>query len=99
MFQFKASQVPNAITASVGVNISNIVGLRDNDSVAAMFTMKKSDSRLLLVTSQGFGKSVTLAKFGKIPNRGIVAIKLRNGDFVEHASLARNDSTVFVATR
>jgi DNA gyrase subunit A len=78
----KGYQIPEGGRQAGGRAIVNLLQLEENEIVTALLPIKKFDAvrRLFMVTKRGICKMVMLSAFSRPTARGIIALKLDDGD-------------------
>lgn len=77
----KAYDVPEAERYSKGKALINLLGLKDNETIANVISVKTFDDYLFMATKKGVVKKISLAHFSKPRASGIHAINLPNDNF------------------
>ncbi len=109
VFQTKIYEIPQATRTSKGRAIQNFLELPSDEHVLAIVNYsgkeqgkKEEGARkkfLMMVTKQGLIKKTPLADFENIRRTGIIAIKLKKGDYLKWAKLTTGSDQVILATR
>jgi DNA gyrase subunit A len=110
----KVYEIPDIGAAGRGKHILNLVNLASGEKVAAVVAVKELPSELkdvtvggetfaaegylMMVTRQGIIKKTRLAEFSNPNSRGIVAMKIEDGDELIGATLTTGRETVFLAS-
>ena len=92
--------IPTNDIKAIGRLTSGIkgIGLKENDEVIAALVISSKDSEIVLTTSTGKGKRISLNNF-VIQNRGgrgVNCIRLDQGDYVAAAALASLNSSLLI---
>ena len=92
--------VPTNDIKAIGRLTSGVkgIGLKDNDDVVTALVVSSKDDEIVLTTSSGKGKRISLNNF-VIQNRGgrgVNCIKLDQGDYVAAAALASLNSSLLI---
>ena len=92
--------VPTDDIKAIGRLTSGVkgIGLKDNDEVVTALVISSKDNEIILTTSTGKGKRISINNF-VIQNRGgrgVNCIKLDQGDYVAAAALASLNSSLLI---
>src|SRR5436309_1267074 len=110
----KVYEIPDVGAAGRGKHILNLVNLASGEKVAAVMVVKElpderkdvtvegetyaAEGYVVLVTRLGVIKKTRLAEFSNLTARGIVAMKIEEGDELIAAKLTTGRDTIFLAT-
>jgi DNA gyrase subunit A len=82
-----------------GKPISAILGLKENDRIAATVAAKTFEKGfLVMATERGLVKKTELAEYGNPRPSGIIAIKLEEGDKLIGAAITTSESEIVLGT-
>jgi DNA gyrase subunit A len=114
MYWLKVYEIPDVGAAGRGKNIVNLVSLDSKEKVAAFAAVKElpdeprdvtiqgesyaAEGYVTLVTRLGLIKKTRLAEFSNPTSRGIIAMKIEEGDELIAAKLTSGRDTIFLAT-
>ena len=114
LYWLKVYEVPDVGAAGKGKHILNLVNLAPGEKVAAVLAVKElpeepkditvegetyaAEGYVILATRQGIVKKTRLAEFSNPNSRGIVAMKIEEGDELIGAQLTSGRETIFLAT-
>jgi DNA gyrase subunit A len=114
MYWLKVYEIPDVGAAGKGRNIVNLVNLASGEKVAAMVAVRDlpdepkdvtiegetyaAEGYVTLVTRLGLIKKTRLAEFSSPNSRGIIAMKVEEGDALIAATLTSGRDTIFLAT-
>ncbi len=101
VFKIPVYDIPVASRTARGQAIVNLLQLKDNEFVTAMFTAGsgiKGDF-LFMATKKGHVKKTELADFDNVRKTGLIAIKLRDGDSLEWVRETRKGQEAVIVTR
>jgi len=114
MYWLKVYEIPDVGAAGKGKNIVNLVNLASGEKVAAMVAVRElpdepkdvsvegetyaAEGYVTLVTRLGLIKKTRLAEFSSPNSRGIIAMKVEEGDALIGATLTSGRDTIFLAT-
>jgi DNA gyrase subunit A len=114
MYWLKVYEIPDVGAAGKGKNIVNLVNLAADEKVAAVVAVRElpdepkdvtiegetyaAEGYVTLVTRLGIIKKTRLAEFSSPNSRGIIAMKVEEGDALIAATLTSGRDTIFLAT-
>ncbi|MGH9356622.1 MAG: DNA gyrase subunit A, partial [Terriglobia bacterium] len=110
----KVYEIPDVGAAGKGKHILNLVNLAQGENVAAVLAVKElvdepeetavdgvtyaAEGYVVLATRHGLIKKTRLAEFSNPNSRGIVAMKIEDGDELIGAKLTSGRDAIFLAT-
>jgi DNA gyrase subunit A len=97
----KLYDVPSGGPATRGKALVNLLALEDGERMAAMTTTRTfpDDRYLLFATKRGLVKKTVLSAYGNPREKGIIAIKLEDGDELLSAQITDGTRQVFLGTQ
>jgi DNA gyrase subunit A len=114
LYWLKVYEIPDVGTAGRGKHILNLVNLAQGEKVAAVLVVRElpdepkdvtvdgetcaAEGYVTLVTRQGIIKKTRLAEFSNPNARGILAMKIEQGDELIAAKLTSGRDTIFLAS-
>jgi DNA gyrase subunit A len=99
-YWLKAYQVPEEGRYSSGKAAINIVKLLDNEIIEKIVNTRTfSNSFLNMITRGGTIKRVNAEKFSKPRSNGILAMPIRNNDYLADVCVSDGKSDLFIATK
>jgi DNA gyrase subunit A len=114
MYWLKVYEIPDVGAAGKGKNIVNLVNLASGEKVAAVVVVRELpdepkdvtiegeayavEGYVTLVTRLGLIKKTRLAEFSSPNSRGIIAMKVEEGDALIGATLTSGRDNIFLAT-
>ena len=100
-YYIKAFEIPEGAKNTKGANIKNFLQIENNEKVTSVITFPafSDDLYLMMVTKYGVAKKVMLNDFRNAKVRGVKAIILDEGDFLQSAIFVKNDDDVMLITR
>jgi len=114
MYWLKVYEIPDVGAAGKGKNIVNLVNLASGEKVAAVVAVQElpdepkdvtiegetyaEEGYVTLVTRLGLIKKTRLAEFSSPNSRGIIAMKVEEGDALIAGTLTSGRDTIFLAT-
>ena len=114
MYWLKVYEIPDVGAAGKGKNIVNLVNLASGEKVAAVVVVRElpdepkdvtvegetyaAEGYVTLVTRLGIIKKTRLAEFSSPNSRGIIAMKVEEGDALIGATLTSGRDNIFLAS-
>jgi DNA gyrase subunit A len=114
LYWLKVYEIPDVGAAGKGKHITNLVNLASGEKVAAVLAVKElpdqpqevtvegvshaAEGYVTLVTKFGLIKKTRLAEFSNPNARGILAMKIEEGDELIDAKLTTGRGTIFLAS-
>ncbi|HEV2416295.1 MAG TPA: DNA gyrase C-terminal beta-propeller domain-containing protein, partial [Terriglobia bacterium] len=114
LYWLKVYEIPDVAAAAKGKHVLNLVNLAQGEKVAAVLAVKDlpdepkevvvegesyaAEGYVVLVTRNGIIKKTRLAQFSNPNSRGILAMRIEDGDELIGARLTTGQDTVFLAT-
>lgn len=100
-YWLKVHEIPEANRTSRGTHIKSLLTVSSDEEITTVVALKNfSDTEyLLMATSGGVVKKVTTSDFQNAKTRGIIAIKLDEGDKLVSAILTSGKDEVMLITR
>ncbi|MBR5866720.1 MAG: DNA topoisomerase (ATP-hydrolyzing) subunit A [Spirochaetaceae bacterium] len=101
-YWLKVHEIPEAGRTSRGSHIKGLLTVSPNEEITTVVSLKEfSDTQyLLMATAAGVVKKVQTSQFSNAKTRGIIAIRLDDGDKLVSALLTTgNDELVFISRR
>jgi len=100
-YWLKAHEIPEATRQARGAHIKGLLSITPNEEITAVVNFKDfSDTQYILMgTLRGVVKKVATSEFSNAKTRGIIAIKLDDGDRLVSACLTNGSDQVVLITR
>jgi DNA gyrase subunit A len=114
MYWLKVYEIPDVSAAGKGKNVVNLVNLASGEKVAAVLVVRElpdepvdvtidgaayaKEGYVILVTRLGLIKKTRLAEFSNPQSRGIIAMKIEEGDALIRAAMTSGRDTIFLAS-
>ncbi|MDR3115571.1 MAG: DNA topoisomerase (ATP-hydrolyzing) subunit A [Treponema sp.] len=101
-YWMKVHELPEGSRISKGVHIKTLLTVSSNEDITAVVSLKDftDDQYLFMSTARGLVKKIQTREFANAKTRGIIAIKLQEGDKLVSALLTRgNDAVVFISRK
>jgi DNA gyrase subunit A len=100
VYWLKAYEIPDASTVGKGKHISNLIALQPDETAKAFLSVKDfvPDQFIMMVTRDGVIKKSELTEFDNPMSRGIIAVKLDEGDELISAKITPGDNYVFLGS-
>ncbi len=95
----KCYEIPEGSRTSKGTHINNILPLQEGEKITAFISVAKinTDEVLTMTTEKGMIKRCPLSAFRHIRAKGVIAIKLNEGDQLLFVNKTDGNSEIFVA--
>lgn len=99
IFKLKAYKVPTGSRISKGTPIKTLLRLPDGEVLTAMIDVNNFDNEdfIFFITKKGVCKRTAVSEFSHITVKGIKAIKLREGDVLNHVLITNGSQDIIVA--
>ena len=103
VFKLKCYEVPQAKLDAKGINIVNLLQLRSDETVSAMFKVEqdrldKNVGHLFMCTKQGVVKKTSLSHYQNLRQNGLITINLDKGDELKWVRLSSGQDEVIIST-
>lgn len=100
-YYLKVHEIPEASKNSRGVHIKGLISIGSDEEIATTAVIKDfSDNEyLFMATAGGVVKKVQTSEFSNAKTRGIIALKLKEGDKIVSALLTEGDDELLFITR
>ncbi len=100
-YWLKVHEIPEASRSARGQHIKTILAITADEEIAAVVPLEKftSEKPVLLATSKGVVKKVTVDSFSNAKTRGIIGIKLDQGDKLVSVLLTSGNDNIILATK
>jgi DNA gyrase subunit A len=101
VFRQPVFEIPVGSRTAKGQAIVNLLQLQENEVVTSILTSgeEKSGEFLVMVTNKGTIKKTAMVDFKNVRKSGLIAIKLREGDFLKWSKLGNKNDQVMIVTR
>ena len=100
-YWIKVHEIPEASRTSRGSHIKSLLAVSANEEITTIVTMKdyKDDEYIFLATANGVVKKVKTTEFANAKTRGVIAIKLKDGDKIVSSILTGGKNDLMLVTR
>ncbi len=100
-YWIKVHEIPEATRTSRGSHIKSLLTVSSDEEITTVIALKefRDDQYLLMATAAGVVKKVTTSDFQNAKTRGIIAIKLDEGDRLIGATLTSGSDEIMLITR
>ena len=100
-YWIKAHEIPEASRSSRGSHVKSLLAVSANEEITTIVTMKDySDSQyIFMATANGVVKKCQTTEFANAKTRGVIAIKLKDGDQLVSSILTSGKDDLMVVTR
>ena len=101
VFRLKGYEVPEGGRTARGVAIVNLLEINNGETITAGVSVKefRKDRYLMMVTKNGIIKKTPLSDFANIRKGGLIALNLREDDYLISVMITDGKDEVFVATK
>ncbi|MDE6149015.1 MAG: DNA gyrase subunit A, partial [Ruminococcus sp.] len=100
MYRLKCYELPEGSKASRGVNIVNLLPLKENEKIAAMIKTSDFDEGkyIVMVTKNGKIKRTALSAYKHVRKNGLIAIGLDDNDEIAGVRMTKGENQLIIAT-
>lgn len=97
----KVHEIPEASRNSRGSHIKSLLSVSANEEITTIVTMKefKENLNVFMATANGVVKKTPITEFANAKTRGIVAIKLEEGDHLVSSIMTTGNDELMLVTR
>lgn len=101
VFRLPVYEIPIASRTAKGMAVVNLLQLQEGEQVRSILTSneEKSAEFLIMATMKGTIKKTKLVDFQNIRKSGLIAIKLRQGDYLRWSKLANPGNQIMMVTK
>ena len=101
VFRLPVYEIPVGSRTAKGMAVVNLLQLQKEEQVTAMLTSKDEQKGefLVMATLKGTIKKTPLEDFKNIRKSGLIAIKLRNGDYLRWSRLCNKGNQIMIITK
>ncbi len=100
-YWMKVHEIPEGSRAAKGTHIKSLLEISANEEIATVVSLKEfnDDTFVFMATARGVAKKVRTGDFANARRRGIVAIKMDEGDRLVQGLLTGGNDEVMLVTR
>lgn len=100
-YWIKVHEIPEASRTGRGSSVKSLLQLSPDEEISTIVTMKEisENQYIFLATASGIVKKCKMTEFANAKTRGIIAIKLKDGDKLVSAMLTSGKDEVMIITR
>lgn len=100
MYRLKCYELPEGSKASRGVNIVNLLPLKEDEKIAAMIKTSDFDEGkyIVMVTKNGKIKRTVLSAYKHVRKNGLIAIGLDENDEIAGVRMTKGENQLIIAT-
>ena len=100
-YWIKVHEIPEALRTGRGSSVKSLLQLSPDEEISTILTMKEisENQYIFLATASGIVKKCKMTEFANAKTRGIIAIKLKDGDKLVSAMLTSGKDEVMIITR
>ena len=97
----KVHEIPESSKNARGTNIKSLIAIGADEEITTVVTLREfsEDQYLFMTTANGIVKKVQTSEFSNAKTRGIIGLKLRDGDKLISAIPTDGESEVLLVTR
>lgn len=100
-YWIKVHEIPESSKNARGTNIKSLIAIGADEEITTVVTLREfsEDQYLFMTTANGIVKKVQTSEFSNAKTRGIIGLKLRDGDKLISAIPTDRESEVLLVTR
>ncbi len=100
-YWIKVHEIPESSKNARGTNIKSLIAIGADEEITTVVTLRefREDKYLFMTTANGIVKKVQTSEFSNAKTRGIIGLKLRDGDKLISAIPTDGESEVLLVTR
>lgn len=100
-YWIKVHEIPETSKNARGTNIKSLIAIGADEEITMVVTLRefREDQFLFMTTANGIVKKVQTSEFSNAKTRGIIGLKLRDGDKLISAIPTDGESEVLLVTR
>ncbi|MDR0600952.1 MAG: DNA topoisomerase (ATP-hydrolyzing) subunit A [Treponema sp.] len=100
-YWMKVHELPEGSRTGKGAHIKSLLAISPNEEISAIVSFKEvvSDKYLFMGTARGIVKKVQIAEFSNAKTRGVIAVRLDEGDRLVSALLTDGGDEVMLISR
>ncbi len=97
----KVHEIPEASRGSRGSHIKSLLAVSANEEITTIVTMKEfnADLNIFMATANGVVKKTPITEFANAKTRGVIAIKLEEGDKLVSSIMTSGKDELMLVTR
>lgn len=100
-YWIKVHEIPESSKNARGTNIKSLIAIGADEEITTVVTLREfsEDQYLFMTTANGIVKKVQTSEFSNAKTRGIIGLKLRDGDKLISAIPTDGESELLLVTR
>lgn len=100
-YYLKVHEIPEATRTTKGTHIKALLAIDAEEEITAIVSFKEfsSDMYLIMATSSGTIKKITIDNFANAKTRGIRALNLKDSDHLVSAILSNGSDNIMMVTK
>ncbi|MBQ0051041.1 MAG: DNA topoisomerase (ATP-hydrolyzing) subunit A [Treponema sp.] len=100
-YWIKVHEIPEASRSSRGSSVKSLLQVGPDEEITTIVTMKEiTDTQyIFMATANGIVKKCAVTEFANAKTRGVIAIKMRDGDKLVSSILSGGNDEVMLVTR
>lgn len=101
VYWIKVHEIPEASRSSRGSSIKSLIQLNPDEEISTIVTMSdyRDDEYIFMATASGIVKKCVTTEFANAKTRGVIGIKLRDGDKLVSAIMTSGKDDLMLITR
>jgi DNA gyrase subunit A len=101
VYWIKVHEIPEASRTSRGSSVKTLIQLSPDEEISTTITMKdySDTSYIFMATANGVVKKCKTSEFANAKTRGVLGIKLRDGDLLVSAMATSGNDDIMLITR
>ncbi|WP_178842129.1 DNA topoisomerase (ATP-hydrolyzing) subunit A [uncultured Treponema sp.] len=101
VYWIKVHEIPEASRSSRGSSIKSLIQLNPDEEISTIVTMSdyRDDEYIFMATANGIVKKCVTTEFANAKTRGVIGIKLRDGDKLVSAIMTSGKDDLMLITR
>ncbi len=104
VFRTLVYEIPEGTRVARGRGLLNFIEVSPEEKVLSLMTLGKEDinlgiKNLVMVTQNGIIKKTVFGEFKNVRRSGLIAIKLRKGDFLKEVAKSTGQNEVIIVTK
>jgi len=104
VFRTLVYEIPEGTRVARGRGLLNFIEVSPEEKVLSLMTLGKEDinlgiKNLVMVTQNGIIKKTVFGEFKNVRRSGLIAIKLRKGDFLKEVAKSTGQNEIIIVTK
>lgn len=99
VFQLPMYEIPEASRTAKGTPIVNLLQLQPEEKVTEILNLSRSKGKyIVMCTTKATIKKTELSQFENVRRSGLIACKLKDGEFLQWTRVSSGDDEIFIVT-